>query len=252
VAGATLIERFLRLVETSGLLEDCSDAELVVAPHAIDATAYLSDEPATTNRIALGDAAVAIDPISSSGVQKAIQTALSGAVVVNTLLRRPESAEAAISFYRGQLAASFERHRRWASQHYREVADRNGHSFWSKRAGSIAGPDLMSAPTAEPRTSMTAPLALSCDLKFVPTPCLRGDFVSTANALHHPGLASPLVFLGGRELAPLLQELPPSLTLFQIAQSWSRRMPFASGMAIAGWLVSHGILVEQNGGGTAP
>jgi hypothetical protein len=29
-------------------------------------------------------------------------------------------------------------------------------------------------------------------------------------------------------------------------------MPFASGMAIAGWLVSHGILVEQNGGEAAP
>jgi flavin-dependent dehydrogenase len=252
VAGATLTERFLRLVEASDLLENCRDAELVVPPQAIDATAYLSKEPVTTNRIEIGDAAVAIDPISSSGVQKAIQTALSGAIVANTLLRRPASAETAISFYRGQLAGSFERHRRWAGQHYREVADRNDHSFWSKRAASIPGPDLISAPTADPRRSMTGPLALSCDLKFVPTPCLRGDFVSIADALHHPRLASPLVFLGGRELAPLLQGLPPSLTLLQIAQAWSRRMPFASGMAIAGWLVNHGILVEQNGGGAVP
>jgi flavin-dependent dehydrogenase len=252
VAGATLNERFLRLVEASNLMENCSDAELVVPPHAIDATAYLSNDPVTRNRIEIGDAAVAIDPISSSGVQKAIQTALSGAVVANTLLRRPEWAEAAISFYRGQLADSFDRHRQWAGQHYRAVADRNDHSFWSKRAISIPGPDLIWAPTVDPRTSTTAPLALSCDLKFVQTPCLRGDFVSVADALHHPRLASPLVFLGGRELAPLLQGLSPSLTLVQIAQSWSRRMPFASGMAIAGWLVSHGILVEQNGGEAAP
>jgi hypothetical protein len=249
VAGATLAERFLRLIEASGLMENCADAELVVPAHAIDATAYLSNEPVTTNRIEFGDAAVAIDPISSSGVQKAIQTALSGAIVTNTLMRRPEAAEAAISFYRAQLADSFERHRQWAGQHYREVADRNDHSFWGKRAASSPGSDVMSAPTTDSRASTTAPLALSRDLKFVRTPCLQGDFVSIADALHHPRLASPLVFLGGRELAPLLRGLPPSLTLLQIAQSWSRRMPFASGMAIAGWLVNHGILVEQSGGG---
>jgi flavin-dependent dehydrogenase len=247
LAGSTLTERFLRLIGASDLMENCRDAELVVPVHAIDATAYLSNEPVTTNRIEIGDAAVAIDPISSSGVQKAIQTALSGAIVANTLMRRPESAEAAISFYRGQLADSFERHRQWAGQHYREVADRKDHSFWSKRAGSVPGPGAISAPTTDPRTSTTAPLALSRDLRFIRMPCLRGDFVSFADALHHPRLASPLVFLGGRELAPLLQRLPPSLTLLQIAQSWSGRMPFASGMAIAGWLVDHGILVEQNG-----
>jgi 2-polyprenyl-6-methoxyphenol hydroxylase-like FAD-dependent oxidoreductase len=248
-AGATLSERFLRLIGASGLMENCADAEFVVPPHAVDATAYLNNEPVTTNRIEIGDAAVAIDPISSSGVQKAIQTALSGAIVTNTLMRRPEATEAAISFYRAQLAGSFERHRQWAGQHYREVADRNDHSFWGKRAALSPGPDVTPAPTTDPSASTTAPLALSRDLKFVRTPCLQGDFVSIADALHHPRLASPLVFLGGRELAPLLQGLPPSLTLLQIAQSWSRRMPFASGMAIAGWLVNHGILVEQSGGG---
>jgi hypothetical protein len=46
-------------------------------------------------------------------------------------------------------------------------------------------------------------------------------------------------------LAPLLQRLPPGQTPLQIAQSWSNRMPLESGMAIAGWLVSHGILVER-------
>src|ERR1700755_2516736 len=64
-AGATLTERFLRLLGASDLMDNCADAELVVPPHAIDATAYLSNEPVTMNRIEIGDAAVAIDPISS-------------------------------------------------------------------------------------------------------------------------------------------------------------------------------------------
>jgi hypothetical protein len=98
----------------------------------------------------------------------------------------------------------------------------------------------------------STPVELSRELEFVATPCLQGDFVSVASALHHPRLASPLVFLGGRELAPLLKTLPPGRTPLQIAQSWSNRMPLESGMAIAGWLVTHGILVEQHGQSGAP
>jgi hypothetical protein len=95
-------------------------------------------------------------------------------------------------------------------------------------------------------------MELSPELEFISTPCLQGDFVNLASALHHPRLTSPLVFLGGRELAPLLQTLPPGRTPLQIAQSWSNRMPLESGMAIAGWLINHGILVERPNRGGAP
>jgi len=61
-----------------------------------------------------------------------------------------------------------------------------------------------------------------------------------------------LVFVGGRELAPLLQTLPQGKTPLQIAQSWSNHMPIESGMAIAGWLVHHGILVERPDQSGAP
>jgi hypothetical protein len=107
-------------------------------------------------------------------------------------------------------------------------------------------------PTIDARVLATTPMTLSPELEFVRTPCLQGDFVSLASALHHPRLADPLVFLGGRELAPLLQTLAPGQTPLQIAQSWSNRMPLESGMAIAGWLVSHGILVGQPTHGGAP
>jgi len=96
------------------------------------------------------------------------------------------------------------------------------------------------------------PVELSGELEFVRTPCLKGDFVSLASALHHPRLANPLIFLGGRELVPLLQALPRGKTPWQIARSWSDRMPFESGIAIAGWLVNHGILVERPDRNGAP
>ncbi|MDE2600918.1 MAG: tryptophan 7-halogenase [Bradyrhizobium sp.] len=245
--GTTMSERFLRLLDRSTLMNDCRDAELITAVRAIDATPYLSGDCVAPDRIELGDAALAIDPISSSGVQKAIQTALSGAIVANTLLRRPESTDAALSFYRAQLGEASERHRRWAAEHYRDVAERCAGPFWQQRAGPQAVTDPAPLPAIDARGFATTPVELSPELEFAPTPCLQGDFVSLAPALHHPRLASPIAFLGGRELAPLLRILQPGRTPLQIAQSWSNRMPLQSGLAIAGWLVNHGILVEQRG-----
>jgi flavin-dependent dehydrogenase len=250
--GSNLSERFLGLIGRSGLMEECRDAELIAPVRAIDATPYLGNDCVAPARIQLGDAALAIDPISSSGVQKAIQTALSGAIVANTLLGRHEMADAALNFYRAQLSDASERHRRWAAGHYRDVADRRDRSFWRQRAAPIAAIDPPPPPAIDVGALAMTPVVLSPELKFVRTPCLEGDFVSLASALHHPRLAIPLVFLGGRELAPLLQRLPPGKTPLQIAQFWSNRMPLESGMAIAGWLVRHGILVRQPNPGGAP
>ncbi|MDE2471367.1 MAG: tryptophan 7-halogenase [Bradyrhizobium sp.] len=229
------------------MMNDCGDAELIAAVRAIDATPYLNGDCVAPCRIQLGDAALAIDPISSSGVQKAIQTALSGAVVANTLLRRPGSTDAALNFYRAQLGECSERHRRWAAEHYRDVAERCAHPFWQQRAGQKAAPDPAPLRAIDARGFATTPMELSSELEFASTPCLQGDFVSLASALHHPRLASPIAFLGRRELAPLLRMLQPGRTPLQIAQSWSNHMSLESGLAIAGWLVNHGILVEQRG-----
>jgi len=249
--GVTMSERFLRLLGRSTLMQDCRDAELITPVRAIDATPYLSGDCVAPTQLRLGDAALAIDPISSSGVQKALQTALSGAIVANTLLRRPGSTDAALGFYRAQLSDASERHRRWAAGHYREVAEHSDRPFWQQRAGTPAT-EPAPLPAIDARGLASTPVELSRELEFVATPCLQGDFVSVASALHHPRLASPLVFLGGRELAPLLKTLAPGRTPLQIAQSWSNRMPLESGMAIAGWLVTHGILVEQHGQSGAP
>jgi hypothetical protein len=222
--------------------------ELIAPIRAIDATPYLASDCITPDSILLGDTALAIDPISSSGVQKAIQSALSGSIVVNTLLRRPDLKDAALGFYRAHLADASERHRRWTAQHFRDVSEVYDRPFWRLRSAPVAA-EPPPPPPIDVRTLAATPLELSDQLEFIRTPCLRGDFVSLASALLHPRLEDPLVFLGGRELAPLLQTLPPGKTPLQIAQSWTNRMPIESGIAITGWLINHGILVEQTSRG---
>ena len=249
--GATMSERFLRLLERSTLMNDCRDAELIAPVRAIDATPYLSSDCVAPSQIELGDAALAIDPISSSGVQKAIQSALSGAIVANTLLRRPESTDAALSFYRAQLGEASERHRRWAADHYRDVAERCGHPFWQQRAAPAggAGPGAASARSTRLRIRHHARGAVARARIRRPRRASQGDFVSARPPLCIIRVStSPIAFLGGRELAPLLRALA------------SRHDAAADRAILVGphaarirhWrspagCVNHGILVEQHG-----
>lgn len=228
--AASLNTRFLELLGCSALMSGCSGHELAGPVQTADASHYLDDQSVSPSMIRVGDAALAIDPLSSSGVQKAIQSALAGAIVANTLLRRPASADAATSFYRDSLADASARHCRWAAGHYASVAVQRGGKFWKDRAAGASVAPPVSA------TSPAARLTLSAQAEFVELPCIADDFVVWKPALRHPNLESPVAYLGGRELAPLLQQLPSAFTPIQLAQS--------CGGAIAGWLLNNGILVE--------
>jgi flavin-dependent dehydrogenase len=245
-ARASLLKAgFRALIERSSLLAGCTDARLLDRVLAADATPYLDEECLTSRSIKVGDAALALDPLSSSGVQKAIQTALSGAVVVNTLLRKPEMGEAAMRFYRDTLCEASERHRQWAAVHYGSVATRRAGKFWKDRAAtfsSSASPLALSA-SAEPRMSEATPLALSRKVAFVNLPCLEGAFVQVKAAVLHPALAGPVAYLRDWELAPLLHQVRAGMTLQQVALTWMPAIPLDDGRSIAIWLIGHGILV---------
>ena len=62
-------------------------------------------------------------------------------------------------------------------------------------------------------------------------------------ALLHPKLETPVAWVGNHAVAPLLQRMETPATVLQLAISWSGQVPLSSGIAIAAWLVRHGILV---------
>lgn len=260
--GRSLERVFHELLDRSSLLEGREDVRRAGSVRAADATPYRETAVVTASSIKVGEAGLAIDPISSSGVQKAIQSALSGAVVVNTLLRRPDSGEAAMRFYRDTLRAASDRHHEWAGGHYAAAAAQRDSPFWSARATDVpSSSEIASSPEpgamvpssggADELPGVDTPLQLSAGLDFVDLPCIDGTFVAVKEALRHPALDGPLAFLGGHELAPLLRELRPGLTPPQLARSWSARVPPEAGLAMAAWLVRHGILVPYAGGGQA-
>jgi hypothetical protein len=243
--GRPLRSLFQGYLDRSSLLATACEARLVERARAIDATPYVDEESVTPSTIKVGDAALAIDPISSSGVQKAIQTALAGAVVANTLLRRPESRTAAMQFYRTTIAEAAARHRGWAAAQYARVAARTGGRFWETRAAG-ATPDRPSdagAPDAADASPLDAVVDLSTLLQFIDLPCIEGEFVTVKAAVHHPVLPEPVAYLGGWELGPLLRSVRGGMTPLEIARSWADRVPLRSGLAITNWLLAHRILV---------
>ncbi len=242
--------RFRALLAQSSLMDECRDVDLTSAVRAVDATAHVDDASVTRTSIKVGDAALALDPLSSSGVQKALQTALSGAIVINTLLRKPEDAESAMRFYQDTLAHASERHRGWAASHYATVAAREPHAFWANRSRGAVGPESHSG-SVPARAVMAAclasrePVLLSPDLEFVEVPRLGAEFVGVGPALRHPSLEAPVAYLGGWELAPLLRRLRDGMTPMQLVRAWTPAVPLESGIAIAGWLLGRGLLVTH-------
>ena len=240
---AGLTEHFHALLRRSGLMEGCDDSVRPGPVRVCDATPYLDADCVSDRTIKVGDAGLALDPLSSSGVQKAIQTALSGAVVVNTTLRRPESAGAARAYYKESLRAASERHRGWAAAHYASVARGRDARFWQDRAAGAA--EEMPARQGAAVEWDAGPVELSPELELVDLPCIEGEFVVLAPALRHPRLEEPVAFLGGRALAPLLGQVRPGMTVPELARAWAHRVPVRSGLAIAGWMLDLGILVPH-------
>jgi flavin-dependent dehydrogenase len=241
---AGLAEHFHSLVRQSGLMKESDDFVLPGPVRVCDATSYLDAECVSDRSIKVGDAGLALDPLSSSGVQKAIQTALAGAVVVNTSLRRPESAGAARAYYEKSLRAASERHRGWAAAHYASAAHGRDSRFWQDRAAGAAPEGMPPRPGAAAGRDV-GPLELSAELEVVDLPCIEGEFVVLAPALRHPRLEEPVAFLGGRALAPLLGQVRPGMTLPEVARAWADQVPVRSGLAIAGWMLDLGILVPR-------
>ncbi len=251
-AGTTLRAKLFALLAPTRFNRIAPEAALEGEIGVIDATPYLAPEPVSASMIRIGDAALAIDPISSSGVQKAIQSALSGAIVANTILKRREHSPIAVRFYEDHLARSHERHAIWAASHYATVAQHRKDPFWTDRAASAFDAPMPPIQADLPDPSPSTPLGLSPLLRFTDIPCLVGDFVETRPALSHPGLEEPVAYLGGRAVGARLRALDGSRTPLAIARSWSDEIPLAEGLGIVGWLARNALLTPTPYQASAP
>ncbi len=252
-AGTSREALYRRILESSALSAVLATSGARLAPgtgvEICDATCRHDPEPVGDGFLKIGEAAFTLDPLSSTGIQKALQTAWSGAVVVHTLLTYPERTAVALRFYAENHRSTVERHASWAAGFYSEARHLAEHPFWLCRSAT-ALPNLGEPAPPDERVSFPdsdTGVRLSAAATFEDTPCITGDSVEMRSALSHPCLPRPVAFLDGVEIAPLLESVPAGTTLKRLAEHWSRRLPNSPPgqiAALADWLIGRGVLVR--------
>ncbi len=180
------------------LRDDASCRELLggMAPDgeafARAATPVLDGALVTERGLRVGDAALAVDPLSGNGVFQALSTALVAPAVIRTWLQRPERAELARSFYIERARELFLRFARVSRDFYALGAVHHGGAFWEARA---AWPDT--APAHAGDRGATLALAMR--------PVVCDGWIEEREVVLTPERPLGTWQVAGIELAPLVR-----------------------------------------------
>jgi flavin-dependent dehydrogenase len=235
-----LRERMSKTVLFSGFAQAAFSRPVV----ARDATCTYATEPIGADYVMIGEANYSLDPLSSTGVEKALQGAQTGAAVVNTLLNHPERSNLCTQFYRDRQQEVVTTHTAWTNQYYREVQRHAEKPFWNlRRASSVPRPyvPLSKRPTQPGPTTL---VRLAPEVSLTREACVIDDEIATRPGIRAPSLTRPLVFLNRIEVGLLLANLTSNPTWQDLLVSWSRHIPPASADRVATWLWEKRILCE--------
>jgi flavin-dependent dehydrogenase len=236
---------YRHILMRSPLLQRAAQGRMIGPANVCDATSRTASSLIEADFIRVGEAAFSIDPLSSQGVQAAIVSAIQGSAAVHTLLSNQIDLPLALEFYRERQKAAAARSALAASRVYRLRAGEGASPFWLCRS-------LGEGPTSaerRPRESISAPLpselCLSHELQIVEIPVLCGALIRRVPALHHPGLASPIAYLAGVEVAPLVIEVMKVSDRHRILEQWARRLHPGTCREIMNWMYRAGIIIRQ-------
>ena len=210
-----------------------------VKVHACDASSYCLDEVMTVDAIRVGEAAFGIDPISSSGVQTAIQSGLAGAAAVHCLLSGDSSA--GLEYYIDQVRASSAFHSRTAGRLYAEHTRHADRPFWRRRSAVPEQPRDRPSPMALDEL-LPYRVRLRPPAELRETACRVGERIERRLALHFPEQDRPVAFLAGVWIAPLVTDLEVAPSLAEALRGWERTLDPQLAAQIMSWLVERNLL----------
>jgi flavin-dependent dehydrogenase len=193
------------------------------------ATPVLDGAPASPRMLRVGDAALAVDPLSGNGVFQALSTALVAPALVNTLLRRPQSAQLAHAFYAARTRDIFLRFARVSRDFYAQGAAHHDSAFWRARA---AWPDAEPAHPALP----TAVLAIET------RPVVCDGWIEEREVVVTPERPLGTWRVAGIEIAPLVRALAGGGDTERAAREARvlAGLPGAAREPVRAWLRAHG------------
>ncbi|MEN5302389.1 tryptophan 7-halogenase [Pseudomonas sp. TWI628] len=191
--------------------------------HARSSTPILAGDCVGDDWLRVGDAAMAVDPLSGNGIFQSLSSALQAPVVINTLLRRPERAALAKQFHQQRIEQLFLRFARIGRDFYGQELERAGQPFWERRRG---WPDAQ-------------PLHLAADwgaVRVARRPVLREGLVDQAEVVVTADQPLGVWHLQGIELAPLVSQLLAGQPVDEVLSTW----PVEQQRMLRRWLVDQG------------
>lgn len=129
-------------------------------PHARHAHMQCATEVIDTRQARVGDAALALDPLSGHGIYQALAGAMALIPAVHTLLARSGDPDSALAFYRERIAVDFQRMARLGRDFYRQEQRWPERDFWRLRRTWPDDEPVHGDPSAPARIE-TKPV--SCD-----------------------------------------------------------------------------------------
>ena len=198
----------------------------------------------------IGDSALGLDPLSSSGVEKSMRFALQAALAVNTILSRAGDLDVAEEFLTGKLNGTCARHLSWTSKNYANSWCYSEGRFWQTRgvarqAGEIGASDRGHVNQWGISATFVGVPCMAAGVTIKRMPCALDDRIETRGAVVHPSLEDPVVFVDGVELAPLLRVGLGASSYPELIERWSRVLARDRAVRVCAWALQKGILTSE-------
>jgi flavin-dependent dehydrogenase len=171
----------------------------------------------------VGDAAMAVDPLSGNGIFQSLSSALQAPAVINTLLHKPERAALAKRFHQQRVEQLFLRFARIGRDFYADEQRWSDQPFWQARQ---QWPD---AEVAHAEADFAA-------LRIERAPVLCDGFVDEAEVVITADQPLGIWHVQGVELAPLVRRLKQGEPAEQVLAG----LTVEQGRVVRGWLLTQG------------
>lgn len=230
-------ENYFELIAQSSLLSPRLRDGACEVVYACDATSFVCEEIVTPRSICVGDAGLTIDPLSSQGVQTAIGTALHAAVVINTILDRPDDTTMAMDFYHRRITESSQFHSHAAATQYREQWMFSSTPFWQRR---LATDDSKQSRVFSMLMNLNQRIHVSPQAAFVPVAIATEQYVVESDGI----VFGRDVFcrVGEHSASQLLSQITETMSAREVLQRWSQHIPAQSAVRVLDWAWNRGLL----------
>lgn len=213
---------------------------------------YCHNNPWDNNYVRIGEAAFTLDPLSSSGVEKAMRFSLQTVIAVNNILNSGD-VEISQAFFENHIANSIIQHIKWTCGYYHSAWPGSNNGFWKERSqvGISAQANetafytklklkLQESPINKKDNTVGARIKpadaidqlwhkkvrISPQVTFTKAVCVENDRLQLKDTIRHPMLEREVAYIGNVAIFPLISSVKGGETIGELIYFWSRQIPF--------------------------